>query len=94
MRARTSVADGVPTEDIARAVLNSGRSLSEICRNLGWIDRNGNPSTSRLQRRLGLMPSYSKHKGKIYRNNQRIIGYELAVEIVRAADVDPVDAGL
>jgi hypothetical protein len=69
-------------------------SLSEICRNLGWVKDNGKSDTTRLQRRLGRMSCMSTHNGKVYRGTQQTIRYELATRIAKAAGIDPVDVGL
>ena len=87
-------ADRIDVEPIAQAVLQSGLTWSQICRNLEWVRDSGRPDTSRLRRRLGLLDSVSCKKGKVYRGRQKTMGYELAAKIVRAAGVDPVDAGL
>lgn len=81
-------------EAIARMQDEQDLSLSEICRNLGWVKSNGKADTSRLQRRLGKMSCMSTHNGKMYRGIQRTISYELAARIAKAAGIDPVDVGL
>jgi hypothetical protein len=87
--------DRIPVALLAEAVLAGRRSLPEICRELGWM-RKDRPcaDTTRLKRRLGLVPNSSVHRGKTYLSKQQMIGYDLALQIVIAADVDPVDAGL
>jgi len=79
---------------VARMQLEQDLSLSEICRNLGWVKDNGKADTTRLQRRLGRMSCMSTHNGKMYRSTQKTIGYDLASRIAKAAGIDPVDVGL
>lgn len=90
--------DRVPVAPLAEAVARmqdeQELSLSEICRNLGWVKANGKADTTRLQRRLGRMSCMSTHNGKMYRGIQRTINYDLASQIAKAAGIDPVDVGL
>jgi len=81
-------------EAVARMQEEQDLSLSEICRNLGWVKDNGKSDTTRLQRRLGRMSCMSTHNGKVYRGTQQTIRYELATRIAKAAGIDPVDVGL
>jgi hypothetical protein len=66
-------------------------SLSQICRNLGWVRETGTADTTRLQRRLGRMTHHSVKGGKTYTSYQKMIKYSLALDIARAAGVDPID---
>ena len=91
---RTSRAESIPVEQIAAAVDASGLSLSDICRNLGWMDSDKQPSTSRLQRRLGRLHNSTTQKCKVYSSRQKTVSYSLAAKIVKAAGMDPVDFGL
>jgi hypothetical protein len=91
----SAVRELIPVAPIAEAVLKSRLTMSQICRELGWTrsDRT-TADTTRLKRRLGLASNYSVHRGQVYSGKQEMIGYDLALKIVAAADIDPVDAGL
>jgi hypothetical protein len=89
-----SVDDSVPVEVIRDAIQASGVSWSELARRLGWFRlRAGRsvPDDMRVRRHLGLHPSYSH--GAVY-PRQRRVGSERAVELLRAANIDPMDVGL
>lgn len=90
--------DRVPVAPLAEAIARmqdeQNLSLSEICRNLGWVKTNGKADTTRLQRRLGRMSCMSTKNGKVYRGNQQNINYDLATKIAKAAGIDPIDVGL
>ena len=88
MRTGTKLEDRCPNEPVREAFLASGRTLSSVCRRLGWVRQdNGCADTSRLARRLGLLPS----KGGYVHSH---LHYALAAEIVEALDLDPVDVGV
>ena len=90
----------VPNGPIAQAALRKVESgemtWSDICRSLGWVDKNNGADTSRLRRRLGLV-GQTKGGGSRNRKELRLMTgmrYETAVEIVRALGLDPVDFDL
>lgn len=78
----------IPVAPLQQAVLDSGLSLSEICRRIGWTKRNGNRTsgdTSRLQRALGLRrESHSYARAP----NERI-SLRNALRIAEAIGIDP-----
>lgn len=91
-------ADRVPVEILQEAL--RGRELGEIAFEMGWKrpigrakDTTGKPygDGSRLKRTLGLRPSYW-YKGKA--SCAATVDYKLAVQIIRAAGIDPVDVGI
>jgi hypothetical protein len=84
--------DLVDVAPLREAFEQSGLTLSEVCRRLGWYCPKVNrpslgPDTARLRRALG-----TQHHGRGYVN--RRIGYDLAARIAEAIGVDPVEVGL
>lgn len=108
MNAYRRADDWIPVDPIREAVLEAereGLSRSEICRRLGWTrERAKQPprrrkdkrvpqaDTSRLARRLGLLPN--KDGNGDYTLVTVTIRYDIAVAIIRAIGRDPVDLGL
>lgn len=85
--------DFVDVEPIQKAVnkaLSNGMTLSDICRNIGWVEYYPKAETSRLKRYIGLMPKAS-HGRYRYNKTMCIVNAEL---ILRAIDIDPIDIGL
>jgi hypothetical protein len=87
----------VAVDVLQAALVDSGLTLVEVARQLGWTRRragatNGETDVdlTRVARRLGLKPWTSR--GKTY--VQKTVPYEAAVELIRAMDVDPVDYGI
>jgi hypothetical protein len=70
--------------------LKRGETLSLVARRLGWVSASGAVQTSRLSRALGLMDDPTVGSG----HRRRRIRYETAVQLCRALDLDPVDAGV
>lgn len=86
----------VPNARIAAAYIESGRTASSVARDLDWWRRSHRrgrtvtvPDGSRVRRVLGLAPRAGRGP-----KTQRSIRYELAISIVDALGVDPVDVGL
>jgi hypothetical protein len=87
--------DLVDVAPLREAFEQSGLTLSEVCRRLGWycskVKRPGTgPDTSRLRRTLGMQPHSSSYGPYVNRR----IGYDLAARIAEAIGVDPVEVGL
>lgn len=88
-----------PLRDKALELIADGWSYADICRQLGWMDRQGKADTTRLQRRLGLR--LESPTRRTLKNGQTksyggdalhgFISYERAVEVARALGLDPVD---
>jgi hypothetical protein len=72
------------------AFLRSGLTAAEVCRWLQWHRRDGGPDTSRLRRRLGLLPSTSHGQ----RHVSKRIGIDTAALIADALSVDPWEVGI
>lgn len=85
----SSRSDRVPVAPLAEAFLSSGLSLVEVCQRLDWSKRH----TTNLRRSLGLAPCWNPAARANTSWAQRI-GYDHAVRIAEALDVDPVDVGL
>lgn len=75
---------------VREAVEQSGLTWSEVADRLGWVSA-GKPDTSRLQRRLGVIPTTG---GRGPAKVTKTIRPDIAAAILRAIDVDPVDVGL
>jgi hypothetical protein len=94
----------VPVEPIREAVLaeiRAGESWASICYRLGWRDRNGRASTSRLQRALGLRPSRRSHVPRLVGSPRTITTLTTAMRIETALRIvvfglhrDPVEFDL
>ena len=85
----------LPNEPLRRAYKESGLSLSEVCRRLGWLRNDaqrGGPNTSTLTRALGMQASSTYKKGKRYTSLNTTIDRERAKMICAAigADFDDV----
>ena len=83
--------DNAPIRAAVEQAVAGGMTYSAICRALGWLKPNGSGDTSRLRRRIGAMPHLA---GNGRHDTSRTINYELAVQIARAIDIDPVEVGL
>lgn len=83
--------DNAPIREAVKRAVSRGVTLSEICHRLGWERGDGNAETSRLRRRIGDMPHIA---GSGYLTIAKTMHYDIAVQIVRALDLDPVDLGL
>jgi hypothetical protein len=79
--------DVTPLRD---AFLRSEVSLAELCRWLEWLKPNGTPDTSRLGRRLGLLPSTSHGQRQVSKR----IGIDTAALIADALSIDPWEVGI
>lgn len=75
----------MPVGPLRDAWERSGLSLSTVARRLGRV-YGGQADTTYVRRRLGL----ASHHGAI----QTHVGYDVAMQIAQALDVDPVDVGL
>lgn len=87
----------VQTAALRDAFKRSGKTYTEACRALGWERRQGaagrcQAETTRFKRAIGLVPQGTRRgrPGKA----STTINYDLAVDIIRALDFDPVDFGL
>ncbi len=84
----------VPTASLQRAFSASGMTASTATRNLGWVrstsGRAGQPDTSRFKRAIGLKPH--QRNGRVWYT--QYVGYDFAVEVIRALYLDPVDYDL
>lgn len=83
----------VPVEPLAAIVVaqvDSGlETWASICRRLGWT-YGGRADTTRLKRRLGLLPMSPASGG----GTNRAMRYATAVAIAEAVDADFVEVGL
>lgn len=86
----------VAKEPIREAFERSGLSLSELCRRLGFVRRDDKgylvADTSILSRKLGIQHYGRSPAGAAKRQSN--IQIDVAVRIVRALHLDPVDFGL
>lgn len=76
-----------PLQEIALRRLAQGEPWSLMSDRAGYY-RDGKPDTSRLQRRLGLMPNSGEAVP------QRTCTYKTAVTLAAALGLDPVDIGV
>ena len=90
-------ANAVPVAPLAKAVIESDMTFSEIAMECGWTRKKRTGSdlvvgdATRLKRRLGLA-TYSAHG--ISGLRQEFTSYENAIRIAAAIQRDPVDLGL
>lgn len=86
--------DLIDVAPLREAFEASGLTPSTVARRLGWMKYSGHtdPDVTRLRRALGIAPVIAARTGARY-TNQRI-GYDLALLIARALNIDPVDVGL
>ena len=82
--------DRVPVAPLREAYLRSGLRLSDVARAAGWMNPDGHADTSRVARRLGLVPWASRGTATV----AQAVNYETAVVLVRALGHDPVDFGV
>lgn len=93
-RKRTVEGEYIHNGALREAVLNSGMSWTEICKNAGFVKHSrkaGGTSiadTSGLQRKLGLKPL--QERDQFYFR----IRYDHAVRICRAIDAWPTEVGV
>lgn len=73
----------VPVEVLQRALEDSGLSVCEVARRMGWVS----PNSARVSRALGL----TEGRGRSLQVKTR---YKRAVELLEAMDQDPTDYGL
>ena len=71
----------IPVSIMRQALSDSGLSVSTAAAKIGW-----KKDTRRLRRYLG----YEPFRGKML----KYVEYEMAVQMVRAWDLDPVDYGV
>lgn len=82
-------------EAVRRAIGKGEVNWHELSVRLGWSREHGgytHGDTSRLKRRLGIMPNTAARGYERYYSEY--IRYELACAIIRALDLDPVDYGV
>jgi hypothetical protein len=99
-RLRAEVAVGERRERVALNALQgrivarlvAGESLSELCERGGFRMSDGNPDTSWLQRRAGLLPERCSKTGK--RRLARTASYQVFCQLVRAVGADPHEFGV
>ena len=77
-----------PIRDAVLKYISNGNTKSQICRSSGIIKSD----TTRLDRLLGIAPTSSNGIKREYPNKR--IKYDIAVRIIRAINLDPVDFGL
>lgn len=78
----------VPVAVLQEAFVDSGTPAPDIARALGWT--RVVPDTSRVYRQLGIAATQSHGRAV----KQATVGYDRAVELVRAMGLDPVDYSL
>jgi hypothetical protein len=99
-RLRAEVAAGERRERVALNAIQgrivgrlvAGESLSELCERGGFLQAGGNPDTSWLQRRAGLLPERCSKTGK--RRLARTATYPVFCQLVRAVGADPHEFGV
>jgi len=72
--------------------LVAGESVSLMCERAGYVHRSGQPDTSWLLRRAGLVPVRCSRTGKVRR--ARTAGYEVFCQLVAAVDASPHEFGV
>lgn len=77
--------DLVDCKIVQQALTDSGISMSELARRLGYITPK--PDFQKTARRMGLTPHHGTHY-------QKQMGYERAVDFIQAMGLEPVDYGL
>lgn len=97
------VPNGPIREAFLRLQAQGEINAQELALRLGWMKSpaykpdSGNlkhADYSRVSRRLGLVDSVTVKPKKTYRGRQQHISYDIAVQIVRAMHMDPVDFDL
>ena len=81
----------IPIRNAVLKYISNGNTKAQICRSLGLI-RNNKVDTTRLDRLLGIASTKSNGIKRDYPNKR--IKYDIAVRIIRAINLDPVDFGL
>lgn len=87
-RTYTRTTERVPVEPLQRAFHESGLTLTQVCRRLGWITgkrKRNSADTARLSRALGLKPQ-TAHKARYVNRNLEMTN---AYAIARAIGLDP-----
>jgi hypothetical protein len=93
--------DRVPNAPLREAFLASGLSAKVVAERLGWM-RRPTPATrrrghladdTRVRSALGLKRSAPSRHGRVPTVRQTL-DYDVALQIARALDLDPVDVGL
>lgn len=79
-------ADCVPVETIQKALADSGLSVNEVARRLGWYRTI--PHTVKVRRALGIVKSGGSGV------KQEAVTYNRAVQLIDAMGLDPVEYGL
>lgn len=89
----------IPVEQIRGPILATGVSSYELARRLGWMRPHGQclgqPDASRVQWVLGLKGNVTLKNGVRYGPYRAVTAsHTIAVALVRAAGLDPIDVGL
>lgn len=79
-------ADLVECSVVRQALSDSGLSVSQVARNLGWFRTT--PDFQKVSRKLGRTAHNRSYPP------QTMMGYETAVSFIRAMGLDPVDYDL
>lgn len=85
-----------PIQKAVLEFLDNGGSWTYICKELGWMQSDTKPDSSRLQRCLGLRRIATKggSDSKRYEYVTKEISTENATRILRAIGAEPMDYGL
>lgn len=83
----------LPIQKAVLKFIENGGSWSHICSELGWMQTETKPESSRLQRCLGLrkISTGNNSHGKRYSYNTKRITYDNAVKIIEAIGREPRD---
>jgi hypothetical protein len=77
----------VPVEPFRKRYEELGERPSTIALRLGWLNSDMTPDTSRVKRRLGIMP-YNMGRGYGLTRNSTVT-YNVAVQLCEALNMDP-----
>lgn len=69
-----------------------GLTLSTVAQRLGWQMADGRGDTSRVSRRLGLMPALCSHRKRMVVS--RYVQYDTAVALCEALELEPHEVGV
>lgn len=75
---------------VEKYMKESGETIGDIAKRIGWVTKKGEGDRHRLARRLGIEPE--THHGR--RTMQERIKRDTATLIIQAIDYDPVSVGL
>lgn len=88
--------DVLPIQKAVLKFIENGGTWTRVCAELGWMETETKPESSRLQRCLGLRKTSTggNSHARQYTYTTKRITYENAVKIIQAIGANPVDFGL